>query len=85
LATLSTNQESQQSDCESINSNNSGKIYGGNSSGDLMGTSSISSNSSTGSSLASNTKKLKEYQDRMQFLQEQTEKIKKQKTICTIF
>lgn len=52
LATLSTNQESQHSDCESINSNNSGKIYGGNSSGDLLGTSSVSSNSSTGSSLA---------------------------------
>ena len=70
MITLSTNLESQHSDCESNNSNNSGKVFGGNSSGDLLGPSSVSSNSSTGSSLASNAKKLKEYQERMQFLKE---------------
>jgi hypothetical protein len=72
--TQSTNHESQ-SDCESIHSNNSSTCGQFNS--DTFGISTISSTSSATASLALQAKKLKDHQDRMRFLDEQSEMIKK--------
>ena len=72
--TQSTNHESQ-SDCESIHSNNSSTC--GHFNSDTFGISTISSTSSAAASLALQAKKLKDHQDRMRFLDEQSEMIKK--------